>query len=402
MTSSSPVAAAAAPTAHGQRILPGRDGWWFLGPGGSVARLKAGHLSAQGTLLPKAEQHLRDQGMFRTQTLRTYALTVLTSTDCNLGCGYCFQNTAQDPTGGTRPARIAHARLTPDTIDDILEFTARRMAQVEIDRLSVLLFGGEPLLNPRGCVELLARADRYGLTSARMISNATLLTPQLAKELSDLKLRSVQVTFDGDRPDHDRIRARRAGGGTFDAITRNIARADEATPLTWNLRVNVSHHNLAGIDALIERLAERLTPQRCSIGFTRVGDIGVGYGNELLHGGGLAASFARWHRSALDHGFSVQRPRAAKTCQTCSHPEGRYGAVVNADGTLASCWETAGRPEWRVGSAREGYLPAEQTEGRWVSCEQSYQYPDDERAMAAFQDEVDAALLDDLSATGRL
>ena len=59
----------------------------------------------------------------------SYSLTVLTSTACNLGCGYCFQNTGLDPRGGFMPERIDRRRLSSATIDRILDFTAARMAR---------------------------------------------------------------------------------------------------------------------------------------------------------------------------------------------------------------------------------------------------------------------------------
>ncbi len=386
----------------GERLLEGKRNWWFLGPGG-VVRLGSRHVTPEGTLLPGSEQLLRERGLFSSAPPRSYALTVLTSTHCNLGCGYCFQNTAQDPAGGTRPPRIARTRLTSRTITSVLDFTRQRMAESELERLRILLFGGEPLLNPRGCLELLERAQDIGLTSAWMISNATLLTPALARQLSDLGLDSVQVTFDGDRPDHDRIRVGRAdGGGTFDTIVRNIVRASEAAPIRWTLRVNVSQDNFAGVDRLVERLAEALDPARCTLYFARVGDVGIGYANDLLHTGELPAAFSRWQRRALELGFTVTRPGSRRPCPTCGHAGGRYGAVISADGTLASCWETAGKPDWEVGTAADGYQPGERTEKRWIACEDLYRYDEDGRTLAAFRDTVDAALLDHLYETGRL
>jgi len=384
-----------------ERVLAGRNHWWFLGPGG-VARLGRAHVDADGTLPPASQQRLRDLGLYTSAGPSSYALTVLTSTDCNLGCGYCFQNTGQDPTGGSRPPRIAHARLTSETITSVLEFAGRQMAAAQLDKLRLLLFGGEPLLNPRGCLELLERAADYGMTSAWMISNVTLLTKSVAKQLSDRGLGSVQVTFDGDHVEHDQIRVRRSHGGTFDSIVRNIVRASEVTPMRWLLRVNVSHHNQAGIDALIDRLAAALDTSRCTIYFARVGDVGVGYANDLLHAGEMPARFFRWQRRSLDLGFSVPHPRSRPRCQTCGHRDGRYGAVVNADGTLSSCWENAGHPGWEVGTVGGGYLSAEETRERWIGCEDLYQYAEEEPVVDSFQDTVDAALLDYLSDTGRL
>ncbi|MER7706985.1 radical SAM protein [Kitasatospora sp. NPDC097605] len=394
-----------APTAAegGVRLLQGERNWWFLGPGGGLARLRPGQLTADGALRPGTERRLREHGLLTAPAPRSYALTVLTSTHCNLGCGYCFQNTGQDEDGGSRPPRIARKRLTSRTITDILDFTRRRMADAGLEQLRILLFGGEPLLNPRGCLELLERAADHGLASAWMISNATLLTPALAERLAERGLRSVQVTFDGDRPDHDRIRIRRTeGGGTFDAIVGNLARASEASPLRWQLRVNVSQETHLGVEALIDRLAGALDPARCTLYFAQVGDVGVGYGNDLRHTRELSDRFTRWQRRALDAGFTVARPQAHRPCATCGHGDGRYGAVVSADGTLASCWETAGKPDWEVGTVTAGYLPAAHTRDRWVGCEDLYRREDDRRTLAAFHDTVDAALLDYLDETGRL
>ena len=387
-------------TARRDRVIKGADNWWFLGPGG-IAKIRPRHLDPAGELLPEAQAYLQTAGLYDAPPRAAYSLTVLTSTDCNLGCAYCFQNTAQDPTGGSRPPRIVHSRLTSESIGKVLDFTAQRMAAEGFERLGIMLFGGEPLLNLKGCKELLTRAADYGLASAAMISNGVLLTPVVARELAERGLRTIQITFDGDQADHDQIRVRRSGGGTFEAILNNIVRASEATAIQWSLRVNVSHLNHGGVDALIARLAERVDPARCALYFARVGDAGVGYANELLREGQLASDFIRWNREALRHGFKMTSPKATPVCPACSYKNGQYGAVVNADGTLYSCWETSGRPGYEVGSIDQGYLSDEATDGRWLTCDENFQSEVESSMIAAFNDTVDAALLDDLSAAGR-
>ena len=389
------------PASYRKRVIRGRKNWWFLGPGG-LARLQDHHLDDEGGLTAAAEDYLRAQGLYAEVPPKVYALTVLTSTDCNLGCGYCFQNLAQDETGGSRPPRMPRARLSSATIEQTLDFASRQMAAVGLDKLHVLLFGGEPLLNPRGCKHLLERAADHGLESASMVSNATLLKPALAAELFELGLRSVQVTFDGAPAVHDAIRIRRSGGGTFDAIVENMAAVSDTVPLDWSIRVNVSHHNQATLDGLIDALAERLDPAMCGVYFAWVGDAGVGYTNQMRASGSLADRFFQWQRRATEAGFRVARPGASGPCSTCSFSDGKYGAVVNADGVLSSCWETAGRAEWRVGTVVDGYLPAEQTQDRWISCEDNRRYASDGEPMTEFNDAVDAAFLDYLDETGRL
>ncbi|MDH6579918.1 radical SAM protein [Kitasatospora sp. MAP5-34] len=384
-----------------ERLIKSPSGWWFVGNRGT-ARLRPHQVDQDGTIRPGTEQYLRDAGLYEPKTQRSYSLTVLTSTDCNLGCGYCFQNTGQDPTGGSRPPRITHSRLTSQTIGPVMDFTRQRMAEAGLDRLSLLLFGGEPLLNPRGCVETLTRASELGTMSASMTSNGTLLTRTVARQLADAGLSSVQITFDGDQTEHDSIRVTRSGKGTFDAIIANVVRATDETPLRWSFRVNVSHHTADRTDALVDRLAAELDPSRCTIYFAFLGDVGVGYGNELQHTREMADRMTGWQIRALEHGFAVGRPTANSSCVICTVPDGKQGAVVNADGVLYSCWETAGKPGWEVGTVSEGYLPSDRTEGRWASCGDFYQHADSAAARAEFRDRVDAAFLDHLHASGKL
>jgi uncharacterized protein len=383
------------------RVLRGKDHWWFLGPGG-IAKLYPWHVDGDGAPTAETADWLRSRGLYREPARKIYSLTVLTTTHCNLGCSYCFQNLGQDTSGGTAPPRISYARLNSATIKKTLDFTRERMAEAGEPGLQITLFGGEPLLNPRGCVELLEAAVPLGLRSADMISNGTLLNPATLNRLSGLGLRGIQITFDGDRADHDASRTKRTGGGTFDTIVSNIREALEKTDLLFSFRVNVTEQNTPGIDRLIDRLAERLDTSRCGIYFKIVGDVGNGFHNDMSATDELAKRFIDWNRQAMARGFRMGRPREEVPCPACSFPDGRFGAVVNADGSLSSCWETAGKPEWRVGTVATGYLPQEVTSSRWTTCEEDFLNFTDLEAWQRFHDTVDAALLDDLAALGRL
>jgi uncharacterized protein len=383
-------------------VLRSAYGWWYLGAR-QLLLLGPDAADRDGRLYPAVQLQLRAAGADGPTPVRAYSLTVLTTTACNLGCGYCFQNTAQDPRGGTRPPRIDSASISRQTAREILDFAAARMAAAGLDALDLHLFGGEPLLNPAGCLDLLELAQGRGLRSAHLTSNGTLLTGTLARELAGLGLGSVQISFDGRREEHDLIRIRRSGGGgTFDAILARVARASEVTDLRWELRVNVSQHNRDGIDELIEQLAQRLDPARCQLTFHLVDDTGVGYASTLAHDGDLADRFVRWISRAVELGFRFRRPSPARPCQSCTVRDGRLGAVVNADGTLYSCWESAGRRGWEVGTARTGYRPAAETGDRWVRCGYATRRTEPAAAVRAFRDTVDARVLDHLHATGRL
>jgi uncharacterized protein len=384
----------------GPRMLKGEHGWWFIG-NRTWTLLRPDQVSEDGSVRGDVNEFLQREGAYRPRTPTSFSLTVLTSTSCNLGCGYCFQNTGVDESGGHRPPRIARLRLDSETIGRIIAFTAGRMELAGLEKLYLLLFGGEPLLNPAGCLELLERSHSIGLAQGAMVTNGVLLKRQLAIDLYAAGLRQIQVTFDGSRDDHDQIRVKRTGAGTFDTIVRNVARATEATGLAWNFRVNVSHHNYHRIGELFGQLKGQVDPERCLVNFAWVGDAGFGYANDLARADVIRDHFVQWNVSALEAGFQIARPGMHMTCQICSEPGGRDGAVVNADGTLYSCWQSAGKPGWDVGTIDSGYIDTASGTDRWVTC--GYEYKQAERELAtAFQDSVDSRVLDYLYVSKRL
>ena len=383
------------------RLIRGKLGWWFIG-NQTWTLIKAESVGDDGSLDEEVEEFLHAAGAYAPCVPQCFSLTVLTATTCNLGCGYCFQNTALDPSGGGRPSRIARHLLDTGTIDRILRFTAERMAQAGLSGLHLLLYGGEPLINRRGCLELLNRARTIGLSSAMVATNGVLLTPKLAGDLEASGLTGAQITFDGSRDDHDRIRVKRSGAAIFDTIARNLAKATEVTGLRWHLRVNVSHHNFDRMgDLFSQLLAAGIDPARCTLTFAWVGDAGFGYDNALRHIDEVGRGVIAWSIAALEAGFHVTRPGMKTTCQICSVPGGKYGAVVNADGKLYSCWQSAGKPGFDVGTVDEGYRRVSEVRERWVRCGYEYKQASPTKT-AEFQDQVDSRLLDYMHVSGRL
>lgn len=381
------------------RLIRSKQGWWFIG-NGTWHLLQSEQVTPEGVVNSGVLTQLERDGAFRQRSPSSFSLTVLPTTACNLGCGYCFQNTALDPHGGHSPLRIKRVGIEQSVIDATIRFASRRMEIAQLDRLYLLLFGGEPLLNPSGCLQLLSSAQGIGLETAVMTTNGVLLTAGLAKDLVAAGLTAAQVTFDGSKQDHDQIRVNHAGRGTFDTIVANVESAMANTNLAWNFRVNVSHRNFDRIDALFDEVSGRVDSSRCTMTFAWVGDAGFGYGNKLGRGRQVCDSFVDWSIRAVENGFRIMPPSMKTTCQICSTPGGKYGAVVNADGTLYSCWQSAGKPGFEVGNVVHGYTN-QAVPDRWVTCGYEYAQADTNDA-DAFQDEVDGRVLDYLYTAGVL
>jgi uncharacterized protein len=383
---------------EGIRLLPGAVGWWAVA-GGKVARLPD-RAVVGGNLTDDAAESLSASGFLQPAVRSTYAVTVLTATACNLGCAYCFQNTAPAKPGSSAPPRIRTFRLTPELVETTVAFVSGQMLKHGHDRTSLLIFGGEPLLNVDGSLLLLTQFSRLGLAMSEIVTNGVLLTTDVANRLEAAGLRRVQITFDGSREDHDTARVTRNGRGTYDTILKHVAAASEATSLRWNLRVNVSHHNIGGLSSLVDDLAQAVVPARSSLHLALIDDVGLGYGNSVGYRREFADEFVAVNDRAIDLGFTVPLSSPLSQCPYCAVVGGSGGAVINADGQLYSCWENAGREEWSVGDVASGYGP--DVASRWVACDFDSAPHGDASETRQFFERVDAAALDAMYVRDRL
>ena len=154
------------------------------------------------------------------QPLQTLEL-ILTS-QCNLRCGYCFENAKQD---GRMSWDVARASL-----DAVL-------ASPEKDPY-ILLFGGEPTLE----FEMIRRAVRYAEANRRrsqrphfmIITNGLLLGPDELAFIDEHRM-EVQLSFDGT-PASQAIRGR----GTFEALDRLLDTTRRDHPRLHAKRLKVS------------------------------------------------------------------------------------------------------------------------------------------------------------------
>jgi uncharacterized protein len=347
-------------------------------------------------LSAEAASALHEAQFFAVKPVSNYAVTVLTATACNLGCNYCFQNTAMADPGSHAPPRIERASLSASLVDDTVRFVRRQQQKSSLDTVSLLLFGGEPLLNVAGCLRLLRGLRPLRLVDAEIVTNGVLLTRNVATKLASAGLHRVQITFDGARASHDVVRTTRNGRPTYDKILRNVEQASTAVPqLAWNFRVNVSHHNLEGLEQLIEGLAPvaAISPE-VTFHLALIDDTGLGYENNVGYDAELADTFKRVNHLAIQHGMRIPPSKSLSECPYCAAPRGERGAVINADGYLYSCWENAGRDGWAVGHVSDGYDAPAAVAPKWVACDFDIKSHGDKCATRAFFDEVDAAALD--------
>ena len=129
-------------------------------------------------------------------------------------------------------------------------------------------FGGEPLL-AKGTISRLSDGlqkfcEKINATySSSMTTNGFFLDREFQAALPSLGIKSVQVTLDGDKEEHDSLRKQRNGEGSFEYIFNNIVTfCENVKDCQLTLRINCGDANYGSIKKLMSRFPPLLKKKR--------------------------------------------------------------------------------------------------------------------------------------------
>jgi uncharacterized protein len=286
--------------------------------------------------------------------LGTLVLEVAQS--CNLGCTYCYAE------GGTYggPPRL----LDPE----LARLAARYLVEASGDRelVTLVLFGGEPLLNVPAVTAAVAEAERAARGAGKKLvvsltTNGTRFTPELVDFLREHEVQ-VSVSIDGPADLHDANRRRPDGTGSYAEVLRGLELLRERlgrrpaarvtlTPEQWHRVPEVFDHVL-GLGTLEVGIApaspvrRELLPkggqeEALLAGFGELADRFAEAAAEgrVLPFSNLLDLLARLHR-----GETKRSPCGA----------GLGYLAVDASGSFYLCHRLAGEDRFRVGDLASG------------------------------------------------
>ena len=218
---------------------------------------------AEGRLFMGSDQEKDEQTRLLTDTpiafivreRPRFMLQVHVTEKCNLRCQHCYNES------WTRDLSMEHFLII------VKQF--KRLLKITNTGGTVYLTGGEPLLWPHllDAIQILTK-ERI---PPRVFTNGTLITADMAKQLSDSRVRFVQVSLDGAQETNDSIRGEKSFDKAITGIKHLLHQGIEVT-----LMVTVMKRNLSEIDQLLD-LADELGVQR--IAFNRF--IPIGSGSDL-------------------------------------------------------------------------------------------------------------------------
>jgi uncharacterized protein len=172
-------------------------------------------------------------------------LMLLASEQCNLACSYCVKDKIMG-LRAERPQTSMSLETATRAADAFLEIAARNA----LHDISLTFRGGEPLLVPNvvcGAVRHTRSRWKRGTAHASLVTNGTLVSDGLSRELAELKI-AVEISIDGPRVVHDRLRLTKRGRPTHDSVLQGLHRLREAGVEVTCVNATVTAESLPTID----------------------------------------------------------------------------------------------------------------------------------------------------------
>lgn len=195
--------------------------------------------------------------------------TILTTTDCNARCFYCYEKGMKKLTMDEKTAKDVAAYILRSADlrgEEVFRTGGSSEGEPEEQKgsarsVKLAWFGGEPLFNAAAidtiCTELANAGCPY---RSSMISNGYLFDEALVKRAKELwKLRNIQITLDGTEDIYNRAKAyvrQESDESPFVRVLRNIELLTKAE-ISVSIRLNMSRYNFDDLMRLCGLLAER-------------------------------------------------------------------------------------------------------------------------------------------------
>lgn len=269
------------------------------------------------------------------------ALTILLTRGCNFGCIYCYE---QD-----RP----NVLMNEQTEKAIVKFVC---SNSNLKRLSVVWYGGEPLLNFDSMVRLTKMFKQLNIEySAKIVSNGYLLTKEKADLMKDLAIRNIQITFDGSEEIHNQRRFLLGGQPTYRKIMDNLKYLLSINKeITIDIRTNIDRRNKDDYNKFYQDFKSEINDKRVTMY--------PGFVSDLLSSECVSPEFniseggykAQFILDIFDkYGIEIKSFLPKYRRHSCVASK-YFAFVIGPEGELYKCWRMVGNQKEAIGNVNDG------------------------------------------------
>lgn len=192
-------------------------------------------------------QVLRDLIRLYDHNDESFQLHINPTLDCNCRCWYCYEEHSKG------------SRMSTETIQSVIRLIEKIIADKKsLRRFNLSFFGGEPLMCFSNVVKPLVNTfedicKMHNIeTSVHFTTNGALINEKMLEFFAEHKS-SFQITLDGHRLFHDKVRHTVSGEGTYDKILANIKELLDRNNSVL-LRINYTRDNIKSIPEILKDL----------------------------------------------------------------------------------------------------------------------------------------------------
>lgn len=213
-------------------------------------------LKGLGILVDKSvdEVAVAVEELKRRKRAGSVSMTYCVTSRCNFNCVYCVQEGKYGP----------ETEMPPEIRRRAVGFSIEMLEHQGGDSLDVVFYGGEPLLNYDGILDMMFQLHCQSRTvgvkelSFGVVTNGSLLSPARLEVLRLLGLGHMQITVDG-LPDTHNAR-RRTNNGSWGKVWETILTAS-SQGIHTTVNVVVDSQNVGELSALLD-VADRIASAR--------------------------------------------------------------------------------------------------------------------------------------------
>lgn len=258
-------------------------------------------------------------------------LILLPTEQCNCRCIYCNQE-------------FKIGKMGQDTISGVKNLLSTRVP--ELNNLTIQWFGGEPLLAKDTVQDVMEYTQKLKKEvnptiniKGMMTTNATHLNVDLLSRLITLGVNDYQISLDGNKEEHDKLRVKVGGQGTFDQIWNNLTNAHN-TDLNFNitLRLHINKINEESMKGLLRKVSEDIGTDKRYNMFIRLLSRYGGKNDKKLPICEDTKSVSELKEFALGIGLNVSEfDPHKKNMEYICYASKPYAYVIRANGNISKC-----------------------------------------------------------------
>ncbi|QCD36551.1 radical SAM protein [Muribaculum gordoncarteri] len=184
---------------------------------------------------------------------KDYFLVILPTLNCNYKCWYCIQNHIP-------------SMMSQETITRVKKHIDYMIDERNITSLHIEWFGGEPFMYFK---QVIAPISEYAIEKCdkakipflnSATTNGYFLSSDKIKDLKRLKFSGFQITLDGDKGNHDKVKFQNGCDSAFVHTLGNIDKILSALKdMNIVLRINYTHKTLT--NKIVSQINEYISPE---------------------------------------------------------------------------------------------------------------------------------------------